>query len=328
MNRITKGILFGFTLSALVSATATAQLAPLPEGDNGIAKQFPSDTNIKSHPNVIFADNFESYGSTSQLTSNWSNVYQQTYTRIATEAANVFSGTRSLEFRIPQTSSEVSNALIKNLSPTEDTVFVRVYTKFETGFNAIGSSHNGIAIKAKYCCPGVPANGTNKFYVDVENSRDSTSEAIPGRTHIYTYHPDQRDQWGDHFFPDGTVIPYSSTPGNFGPYFVPRPNFTPEVNRWYSYELMVKANTPGLRDGRIAVWIDGKLIADFPNLRLRDTTNLKIDQVELGLHVKSNTIRQNLKWYDDVVIARSYIGPKAGTTPKVAPPTNLTSTVR
>ena len=92
--------------------------------------------------------------------------------------------------------------------------------------------------------------------------------------------------------------------------------------------LMVKANTPGLRDGRIAIWIDGKLIADFPNLRLRDVSFLKIDQVELGLHIKSNTTRQNLNWYDDVVIARSYIGRKAGTTTTVAPPTNLTSTVR
>ena len=81
---------------------------------------------------------------------------------------------------------------------------------------------------------------------------------------------------------------------------------------------MVKANTPGQRDGRIAAWIDGKLAADFPNLRLRDVDTLKIDQCSLALHIKQNTQRDNKKWYDDVVMATSYIGPMA--TEKPPPP--------
>ena len=59
------------------------------------------------------------------------------------------------------------------------------------------------------------------------------------------------------------------------------PEVIPVLGRWYSYELMVKANTPGQRDGRIAMWLDGKLIADFPNLRLRETSALKIDRFGL-----------------------------------------------
>jgi hypothetical protein len=54
---------------------------------------------------------------------------------------------------------------------------------------------------------------------------------------------------------------------------------------------MVRANTPGQRDGRIACWLDGKLIADFPNLRLRDVATLKMDRAGLMLHIKSNTTR-------------------------------------
>ena len=52
---------------------------------------------------------------------------------------------------------------------------------------------------------------------------------------------------------------------------------------------MVKANTVGKRDGRIACWLDGELVADFPNLRLRDVDTLKIDRFAISLHIGSNT---------------------------------------
>jgi hypothetical protein len=74
---------------------------------------------------------------------------------------------------------------------------------------------------------------------------------------------------------------------------------------------MLQANTVGKNDGRIACWLDGKLIADFPNLQLRDVETLKVNHAGIGLHIKSNTARENPKWYDDVVIATSYIGPRA-----------------
>lgn len=308
---------------SLFPSLAPAQAPPaLPTGNSGIASRFVNDVNIKSDPHVIFADDFESYTNTNQLWNNWTNVYQMQYVRLATETPNVFSGRQSIEFKVPGHTTEIGDALEKILSTTQDVLFVRAYTKFVAGFDVSGSEHNGIAIQAKYCCPGVPANGTNKFYVDVENSRDLASPN-PGITNAYIYHPEQRDVWGDHFYPDGTVMPISSQPGNFGPYFVPRPNFVPQLNRWYSYELMVKANTPGQRDGRIAIWIDGNLIADFVNLRLRDVNTLKIDQVGLNLYIKNNPGGDLLKWYDNVVMATSYIGPMA----TIAPPTNLAATV-
>jgi hypothetical protein len=73
---------------------------------------------------------------------------------------------------------------------------------------------------------------------------------------------------------------------------------------------MVKTNTPGERDGRVACWVDGKLIADFPNLRFRDIASLKIDRFGLCLYIANNRLRENKKWYDDVVAATAYIGPQ------------------
>jgi hypothetical protein len=83
---------------------------------------------------------------------------------------------------------------------------------------------------------------------------------------------------------------------------------------------MVKANTPGLRDGRIAMWLDGALVADFQNLRLRDTTALKIDRFAIDLHAGSNRQSVARKWYDNVA-ATSYIGPMNGGMPLSRPET-------
>jgi hypothetical protein len=283
--------------------------APLPSGDTGIAARYPFDAGIASDPAVIFADNFESYSSAAGLTTRWNEAYHSANIRIATEAINVFGGGKSLEFTVPQTSSEVSNTAAKVVSPGQDTLFLRYHARFDGGFNVLGSSHNGSTISARYCCPGVRADGYNKFLVSYEAWRDTTATANPGRLNAYVYHPLQRDIWGDHFFPTGTVLPFSTVPFDFGPEFVARPDVIPVLGRWYSYELMVTANTPGQRDGRIAFWLDGQLVADFPNLRLRDTTALQIDRFTIDLHVHGNNLAVARKWYDNVVAATSYIGP-------------------
>jgi hypothetical protein len=293
------------TLTQLVAASIT----PLPTGDTGIASRYPDDAGIGSDPAVIFADDFESYSSASGLTSRWSQAFHSQNIRIATEPGNVFKGGKSLELTVPRTSSEVSNEVIKTLNPTRDVIFIRYHAKFDGGFNVLGSSHNGVLVSANYCCPGVKADGFNKFVVSYEAWRDQANQPNPGKLNIYTYHPDQRDVWGDHFFPTGVVMPFTNTPGNFGPDFVARPDITPVLGRWYSYELMVRTNTPGQRDGRIAMWLDGDLIADFPNLRLRETTSLKMDRFGINLHVNGNDLALARKWSDNVVAATSYIGP-------------------
>lgn len=312
-----------FVMALLMAIVSVAGAQSLPEGNMGIAARYPGDLGIGSDPAVIFADDFESYGSASNLGTKWSQAFHAANLRIATESEKVFRGSKSLEMTVPQQSGEVSNNLIGRVSPGRDVLFVRYYAKFDAAYNVLGSSHNGSTISGKYCCPGVPADGYNKFLVSYEVGREETGTANPGKLNIYVYHPDQRDIWGDHFFPTGRVVPFDRTPGNFGSAFVARSDAIPELDRWYAYELMVKTNTPGQRDGRIAMWLDGKLIADFPNLRLRNTTDLKIDQFTIDLHVHSPTLGIARKWYDNLVAASSYIGPISVGQAQLDPPTNL-----
>lgn len=290
--------------------------APLPEENNGIAAKYPGDFGIEKDPAVVFADNFEDYSKAADLRQRWDMVHQDFCIRIAEEAANVESGRKSLEFTLPQQTTELSNAVMKQLKDERDTLFLRYYSKFEKEFDLTGSSHNGGLISAHYfpggrATPGIPADGRNKFLATFENWRGDAQMPSPGHLNIYCYHPEQRSGYGDHFFPSGKVLPFSEQPGPFGPQFVARPDIIPERGRWYCFEFMVKANTVGQRDGRIACWVDGKLIADFPNLRFRDVETLKIDVFGVLLHSGNNRVRPNKKWYDDVVAATSYIGPMA-----------------
>jgi MYXO-CTERM domain-containing protein len=193
-------------------------------------------------------------------------------------------------------------------------LFLRYYTKFDAPYDVTASSHNGSMISAHYydghnATPGVPADGTNKWLVNLENWRADDTTVSPGLTNVYVYHPEQRDIWGDHFFPTGLVMPNTSLPYDFGPDFVARDEFIPELQRWYCWEFMVVANTPGERDGRIAAWIDGVLIADWQNIRLRDVPELTIDRFGIGFHIGTNPNGETRKWYDNVVAAHAYIGP-------------------
>jgi hypothetical protein len=293
--------------------TGAPPATDLPYGDVGIAARHPGDVGIGGDSEVIFADDFESYGSASELGSRWNaGVYHNAF--LETDAALVHGGAQSLGFRSPMQTAELSNGVARTVAPELDRLFLRFYSRFDGSFDVVGSSHNGGGISAHYfvggmATPGIPADGTNKFLVEYECWRGEAAETNPGSLNVYIYHPEQRSMWGDHFFPDGTVLPNTSIPGDFGPDFVARPTIVPELGRWYAYEIMLQANTPGTRDGRIALWLDGALIADFRNLRLRDVGTLRIDRFNLSLHIGSNPNGETFKHYDDVVAATSYIGP-------------------
>ena len=293
----------------------------LPEGGAGIAAKYPGDKGIESAPDVLFAEDFESCSSIADLRPKWDVLINQTHLSIADAPGNRIGRGKSLLMIMPQQEAPLATGVAKLLAHTQNILFLRWYQKFDGGwFVPSASVHNGGSISSKYfdhgrATPGIQADGQNKFLVNFENE-NSTGDA-PGFMDAYVYWPGQGSKWGDHFYPSGKVLPLSETRSGhatFGEQFVARPDFSPQTDRWYCYEYMVKANTPGKPDGRIAMWVDGKLIADFPNLRFRDVATLEIDRFDLGVYIANNTKRPNRKWVDDVVAATSYIGPM--TTPK------------
>lgn len=291
-------------------------LADLPEGD-GIAAKYPGDLGLEKDPAVVLADGFEDCSSPADLRARWSALIHPEHMSFTDDPANVHSGRRALQFTVPQRREALAIGVDNEFADEQDVLFLRWYAKFEEGYFVPGNSvHNGGTISAHYyidgnATPGKRADGQNKFLANYEN--ENSTGAAPGLLNIYCYHPEQAGNFGDHFYPTGEVVPGSATrsgAATFGPQFVARPDVTPELGRWYCYEYMVKANTAGQRDGRIACWLDGKLVADFPNLRLRDVDTLRISRFGVGLFIARNAARPNTKWYDDVVAATAYIGPQ------------------
>jgi hypothetical protein len=316
-------LLAGLLFAMATTGGADTPPPPLPEGNSGLAARYPGDAGIEKDPVVVFHADFEDCRTTDDVFRQWGVMYNGEHISITEEPANVNSGRRALEITIPKQEKSLSVDVGRDLTVTHDVLFLRFYTKFQLGYDVPRtSSHNGGTMSGGYypggaATPGKRADGRNKFLANFETEiggrRDSPS---PGALNVYIYHPEQRGDYGDHVFPSGVVHPDPEVPHAFGPHFVSRPDVVPELGRWYCCEYMLKANTPGQRDGRVACWVDGKVIADFPNLRLRDIQTLKIDRFSIGLYVADNRLRENKKWYDDVVAATSYIGPRIPTEPR------------
>jgi hypothetical protein len=99
--------------------------------------------------------------------------------------------------------------------------------------------------------------------------------------------------------------------------FVPRPNVVPALDQWTCCEIMVQCNTPDTANGRVALWIDGELVADHPGLRFRSVEYIKAGYVSLSTYASQEQSGRSL-WYDDIVVATEYVGPM-GTGAAVAP---------
>ena len=297
-------------------------LGNLPEG-SGIAANYPGDKGIEKDSAVVFADDFETTpagrlpdGYRKGDEKKWDG---STRCLVTDQAANVHSGTRSLEMTIARPGPQPAGCGVqKNFEEGFDTLFLRYYAKFDKDNDLYhGGAHNGGTIDARppglpLASPGVRANGGNVYTAVLDSFRSEEQIRSPGHLVVYCYHMDQGGRWGDQFYASGKVLPPGRGPEVFGKEFVPRPDFIPEQGVYHCFELMVHANTPGKRDGRIAFWVDGHVRGDFPNLRLRNVPTLRANHVTLGIYTHNPRVQRNASiWFDDVVMATSYIGPQA-----------------
>lgn len=303
-----------------MTATAQSSIAPLPEG-RGLAARYPGDVGLARDAAVVLADDFESlatgavaHGSVKERPDLPLGPWDRAWggANVIAARAAVHAGQRALEL---STNGRGGGGLLKYFDPGFDRLFLRYYIKYDDAFPA--AHHVGAALHARApgvpdANPGVKADGTNQFDVLLDHWSFDPAVPSPGHLVAYVYHMDQQHQWGDQFYPSGRTLPgINAARGIFGPSFVPRRDLVPERGRWYCFELMAQANTPGRRDGRVAFWVDGRLAADFPNLRFRSVDTLRINRLAIGIY-ESRDNGPHRVWIDDVVAATAYIGPMAG----------------
>lgn len=286
----------------------------LPEGP-GLAARYPGDNGISRDPAVIFNENFEGFkGNSISVTERggWDNFYGNLV--ITRTEENVNTGRQALQVTHKQVPK--AHGAVKEVAGY-DTLFVRFYMKFHPQFP--GCHHAGMYIRggqpgALLDNPtGTRPTGEDHFNAALDHlfpthgASPAENNVPPGWTYNYCYHMDQEDIYGDILLPSGTL----NGSDLLGPDFVPGTNRNPDRNRWYCFEIMIQCNEPGLRNGRVAIWLDGVLLADHPNLRFRTVESVKARYVTLSTYT-SRKEENNILWYDDIVVAIKYIGPIAG----------------
>ncbi|MCR9294115.1 MAG: hypothetical protein NXI32_15435 [bacterium] len=309
------------TLGSAVQGTAQAEEniqlvaeSTLSTG-NGLASAFANDQNISSHPAVIFSEDFESglLGALWDETNNRGNALE--YTSESDSQASpqssaergshpAFLGKRSL--KVTATLTENNGGGFTKWFESANRIFIRFYTKFDENCDYV---HHFCTLRANKSLQGgerwtgfggageLP-DGTERFSTAIEPWGNWGNWPPPGRWNFYSYwhtmkaSPDGK-YWGNGFRP------------------VTQPNI--ERGVWICVEFMLQHNTPGKDDGEQAYWIDGQLRGHWRGFNWRTSPTLFANAFTLESYVTDRWTKQtkNIVYFDNVVIAKEYVGPAA-----------------
>jgi hypothetical protein len=273
--------------------------APTPQ-PAGLAVQHPGDRGLAAHPAVILHEDFE--GDTIDA-KRWPSIsgLKTGALALTREAADVHAGRQAL--RITATlGRDTGGHLFRRFDRGYDQMYARFYVKFAPDCDYTHHFVHLVAENPPAPWPtggaGLRPDGDKKFSVGIEPWGRWGRYPPPGGWHFYCY------WWKMKPSPDGRY---------WGNDFQPEPYAIPERGRWYAIEFMTKANTPGQDDGEVALWIDGRLLAHHTGINWRSDARLQLNAFWLMLYVTENSAKKNqvnTVWFDDVVVATRYIGPR------------------
>lgn len=267
----------------------------------GMAQAYPGDRGLKADARVVFADDFES-GALGQGWDEVGNKGGRVLSWVAPERLGL--GLRCLRVEA-HLGHDTGGGLTRWFEPTA-AVFVRFYTRFDPDCDYV---HHFVTLRANrgqqggdrwsgFGGAGVKPNGDERFSTAIEPWGDWGRNPAPGRWNFYSYWHEMKASpdgkyWGNSFAVPGSAI-------------IPR-------GRWICVEFMLKENTPGQADGEQAFWIDGVLQGHWRGIPWRKDARLRANALTLESYVTDRWTKQatNTVCFDNVVIARSYIGPTA-----------------
>lgn len=278
----------------------------LPQGP-GFASNFSADAGIGNHLAVIFADDFE----TGQLGERWDEKGPGKGAALSlVPSGGPATGQRALRVEA-RLGENQGGGLTKWFEPA-DPVFIRFYVKFDPNCDYV---HHFVTLRANrglrggdrwsgFGGAGVRPSGEERFSTALEPWGNWARWAAPGRWNFYSYWHEMQPS------PDGKY---------WGNSFLPERQENILKDRWICAEFMLKHNTPEKPDGEQAFWIDGQLLGHWTGINWRKSDGLKANALTLESYVTDRWTRNptNTVYFDNLVIAREYIGP-AGTAPRPA----------
>lgn len=294
-------VAFLASIESATSANTTTNVATnkeLPEGP-GLAAAFTADARIRTHADVIFADDFES-GTLGEGWDEVGNRQGKVLSFVGPGAAEL--GRRCLRVEA-HLGRDTGGGLTKWFEPA-DPIFIRFYTKFDAACDYV---HHFVTLRANrglrggdkwsgFGGAGLKPDGTERFSTAIEPWGNWGRYPAPGKWNFYSYWHEMKASpdgkfWGNSFAP--TEAPVISR------------------ERWICVEFMLKQNTPDRPDGEQAFWIDGKLSGHWKGFNWRRTAGLQANALTLESYITDRWTKHpvNVVFFDDVVIARRYIGP-------------------
>ncbi|XZE19057.1 hypothetical protein SH449x_004367 [Pirellulaceae bacterium SH449] len=273
-------------------------MSPLPSG-KGLAAAFPKDDGISSHEDVIFADNFES----GKLGKGWDERTSEDKEALYLVSPEHELGGEHCMKVVARLNKNEGGGLTKWFEPS-DTLFFRFYVKFDKECDYV---HHFVTLRANkslvgrdrwsgFGGAGNKPVGDERFSTALEPTGNWEAWPAPGKWNFYSYWHEMeqsrdRRYWGNAFM-------------------VPEQDLIPK-DKWICAEFMIKHNTQGKPDGEQAFWIDGKLLGHWKGINWRTSERLMANALTLESYVTDRWTKNgvNIVYFDNVVIAKSYIGP-------------------
>lgn len=311
--------------------TITAHKAVIPRAPDeaplqGFAAGYNSDEGIETHPDVLLKIDMDDPDW--KQYANHQNEGEHCH---STGSVNSIDGGRVIESIIDATLYGKGCSYryyAKNWLPDNpEEVYLRYYVRLDANYygSTDGGKMPGIAAEEWYegnllcggggtTCAGGKKGWTLRGGFDMN---PDTENPIYPRVpfHTYAYHADQASDYGDFWTwgPRGIV----------------------DLERWTAIEWHVKVNTPGVNDGILQIWVDGKLALDRQDIQLRgplpwdprinDNMAAKIVPWIVHFYGGKNPpyVRDHIALFDKFVVATSYIGPLGDYAPPPPPPPTL-----
>ncbi|HVR37216.1 MAG TPA: hypothetical protein VMS21_15345 [Methylomirabilota bacterium] len=286
-------------LTASCISAGGADDSPPPTG-RGIAGAYVADRDIASHPAVIFAEDFES----DDYKEHWDEARDDRGELLSLAVPGEAAGPFGRSLKVTAVLGRNTGGGLTKWFEFADPIFIRFYTRFAPDCDYV---HHFVTLRANkslrgrdrwsgFGGAGLKPAGDERFSTALEPWGNWGRWPTPGRWNFYSYwhemeaSPDGKF-WGNSFKPDEQ----------------------PDIRRdeWICAEFMLKHNTPGQRDGEQAFWIDGALRGHWKGINWRTTEGLKANALTLESYVTDRWTenRTNIVYFDNVVIAREYIGP-------------------
>ena len=277
-----------------------ADMKELPSGA-GLAAAFVADAGVGKHEAVVFADGFES----GNMSGGWDETEK--------DKKGVFSFPDPAAAELGKHCLRVEAHLGKDTGggPTKwfepsDTVFVRFYTKFAADCDYV---HHFVTLRANkgllggdkwsgFGGAGLKPDGAERFSTAIEPWGDWGKNPPPGRWNFYSYWHEMKPSPDGKFWGNSFAVPAA-------PVIV--------RDKWICVEFMLKHNTPEKPDGEQAFWIDGTLLGHWKGINWRKSATLKTNALTVESYITDRWTKKavNTVSFDNIVLAKSYIGPAA-----------------